>query len=126
MDPASGLPTAYVNSNSDGDDGAQLTDYDLIGSSLDSSGIFALHHAEYFNFLCIPPLSRTQDVGPSALLVAARYCKERRALLVVDPPSAWLTADDALRGLRHWNFYNENALDVFPADPRSRQAEGPV
>jgi uncharacterized protein len=114
LDPASGLPTAYVNSNSDGDDGAQLTDYDLIGSSLDYSGIFALHHADYFNFLCIPPLSRTQDVGPSALLVAARYCKERRALLVVDPPSAWLTADDALQGLRNWNFYNENALMYFP------------
>ncbi len=114
LDPASGFATAYVNSNSDGDDGAPLTDYDLIGSSLDTSGMFALHHAEYFNFLCIPPLSRDQDVGPSTLLVAARYCKERRALLVVDPPSAWHTADDALSGLRNWNFYNENALMYFP------------
>ncbi|HEY2145359.1 MAG TPA: hypothetical protein VGH12_04760 [Steroidobacteraceae bacterium] len=114
LDPASGLPTAYVNSNSDGDDGAPLTDYDLIGSSLNHRGLFALHHAEHFNFLCIPPLSRTQDVGPSTLLVAARYCKERRALLVVDPPSGWLTADDALQGLRNWNFHNENALMYFP------------
>ncbi|MDP9007973.1 MAG: hypothetical protein M3N91_04585 [Pseudomonadota bacterium] len=114
LDPASGLATAYVNSNSDGDDGAPLTDYDLIGSSLDHSGVFALDHAEYFNFLCIPPLTRDQDVGPSALLVAARYCKERRALLIVDPPSTWQTADDALTGLREWNFPNENALMYFP------------
>jgi Bacteriophage tail sheath protein len=114
LDPASGLATAYVNSNSDGDDGAPLTDYDLIGSSLDHTGIFALHHVEVFNFLCVPPLSRDQDVGPSALLVAARYCKERRALLIVDPPSAWETADDALVGLRDWNFFNENALMYFP------------
>jgi hypothetical protein len=114
LDPASGLATAYVNSNSDGDDGAPLTDYDLIGSSQDHTGIFALHDAEVFSFLCVPPLSRDQDVGPSALLVAARYCKERRALLIVDPPSAWETADDALIGLRDWNFFNENALMYFP------------
>jgi Bacteriophage tail sheath protein len=114
LDPASGHATAYVSSNSDGDDGAPLTDYDLIGSNLDHTGVFALHQAEYFNFLCIPPLSRDRDVGPSALLVAARYCKERRALLIVDPPSSWQTADDALYGLRDWNFSNENALMYFP------------
>ncbi len=96
------------------DDGAPLTDYDLIGSNTDHTGVFALHEADYFNFLCIPPLSRDQDVGPSALLVAARYCKERRALLIVDPPSGWQTADDALSGLRDWNFFNENALMYFP------------
>src|SRR6202050_5267030 len=114
VDPASGHATAYVSSNSDGDDGAPLTDYDLIGSNLDHTGVFALHQAEYFSFLCIPPLSRDQDVGPSALLVAARYCKERRAMLIVDPPSSWQTADDALAGLRGWNFSNENALMYFP------------
>jgi hypothetical protein len=114
LDPASGLATAYVNANSDGDDGAPLTDYDLIGSSLEHTGIFALHQAEFFNFLCIPPLSRDRDVGPSALLVAARYCKERRALLIVDPPSGWQTADDALSGLRDWAFPSENALMYFP------------
>ena len=114
LDPASGLATAYVNSNSDGDDGAPLTDYDLIGSSLEHTGVFALDQAEYFNFLCIPPLTRDQDVGPSALLVAARYCKQRRALLIVDPPSKWQTADDALAGLREWNFPDENALMYFP------------
>ena len=114
LDPASGLATAYVNSNSDGDDGAPLTDYDLIGSSLERTGLFALQQTDYFNFLCIPPLSRDRDVGPSALLVAARYCKERRALLIVDPPSSWQTADDALYGLRDWNFSNENALMYFP------------
>jgi hypothetical protein len=114
LDPASGLATAYVSSNPDGDDGAPLTDYDLIGSSLEHTGLFALHQTEYFNFLCIPPLSRDRDVGASVLLVAARYCKERRALLIVDPPSSWETADDALFGLRDWNFSNENALMYFP------------
>jgi uncharacterized protein len=114
LDAASGMATGYVNSNSDGDDGAPLSDYDLIGRASDRTGLHALSHADYFNFLCIPPLSREQDVGPSALLVAARYCKERRALLIVDPPSHWHTADDALQGMRNWNFSNENALMFFP------------
>jgi hypothetical protein len=114
LDAASGLASGYVNSNSDGDDGAPLTDYDLIGRPSDRTGLFALGDADYFNFLCLPPLAREQDVGPSALLVAARYCKERRALLIVDPPSSWHTADDALRGMRDWNFASENALMYFP------------
>jgi hypothetical protein len=114
LDPTSGLATGYVVSNADGDDGAPLTDYDLIGSQIDETGLFALESVEYFNLLCIPPLSREQDVGPTVLLVAARYCKGRRALFVVDPPSEWLTADDALRGLKRWDFAGENALMYFP------------
>ena len=114
VDAASGMATGYVNSNSDGDDGAPLTDYDLIGRESDRTGLFALDAADYFNFLCIPPLSRDQDVGPITLLVGARYCKQRRALLILDPPSHWHTADDALRGMRNWNLFNENALMYFP------------
>lgn len=114
LDPASGLATAYVNSNSDGDDGAPLTDYDLIGSALEQTGLFALSKAECFNFLCLPPLSRERDVGPGVLLVAARYCKERRALLIVDPPSQWQTVNDALAGMRGWNLASEDAVMYFP------------
>jgi uncharacterized protein len=114
MDRSSGLATGYVTSNSDGDDGAPLTDYDLIGSEVDRTGIFALEHVDYFNFLCTPPLSREQDVGPSLLLIGARYCKQRRALLIVDPPSAWHTAEDALQGMRGWSYASENSLMYFP------------
>ncbi|MBS0612463.1 MAG: hypothetical protein JSS24_04760 [Proteobacteria bacterium] len=114
LDATSGCAVGYVNSGSDGDDGAPLTDYDLIGSSARGTGLFALEQIEQFNFLCLPPLSREQDVGPSALLVAARYCKERRSLLVVDPPADWHNADDAIRGMRSWDIASENALMYFP------------
>jgi uncharacterized protein len=114
MDAASGMAAGYVNSNSDGDDGAPLTDYDVIGRESDRTGLFALDGADFFNFLCIPPLARDLDVGPMTLLVGARYCKERRALLILDPPSQWNTADDALRGMRSWNLFSENALMYFP------------
>jgi uncharacterized protein len=114
LDAAGEHAAAYVSSNSDGDDGAPLSDYDLIGSEIDRRGLFALGACDYFNLLCIPPLSRTEDIGPSTLLVAARYCKQRGALLIVDPPYAWHTADDALAALRNWEIATENALMYFP------------
>ncbi len=113
-DPMTGLPTGYVHANSDGDDGAPVSDYDLIGSAVERTGIFALGLADEFNFLCIPPLSRAQDVGPGTLLVAARFCRERRALLIVDPPESWATADDALASLRDWELASEDAVMFFP------------
>jgi len=114
VNPSSGVAHAYVQSNADGDDGAPLCDYDLIGSEVEGTGIFALSGVDYFNFLCIPPLSRGQDLGPGVLLVAERYCALRRALLIVDPPAHWHTADDALRGLKDWQLTSENALMYFP------------
>jgi uncharacterized protein len=113
LDPGGGA-AAYVCSNADGDDGAPLTDYDLIGSELERTGLFALSDCDYFNLLCIPPLTRTDDIGVATLLVAARYCKDRGALLIVDPPYEWHTADDALAGLRDWCLMTENALMYFP------------
>jgi phage tail sheath protein FI len=114
LDASSGLATGYVGSNADGDDGAPLTDYDLIGSEVDQTGLFALECVDYFNLLCIPPLSRDRDVGPAVLWVAARYCKARRALFVVDPPSDWHTAEDALKGMKGWELGSENAFMYFP------------
>jgi phage tail sheath protein FI len=114
LDPASGLAIRYVCSNADGDDGAPVTDYDLIGSASDKTGMFALDQGESFNLLCLPPLSRSQDVGLCTLLVAVRYCKARRALLIVDPPAGWHTAEEALSGMRQWEFACEDAVMYFP------------
>jgi phage tail sheath protein FI len=105
---------AYANSSADGDDGGPLTDYDIIGSAAEGKGLFALGAVETINFLCIPPLSREVDVGPSTLLVANRYCRERRALLVVDPPLAWDSPEVALAGAREWGFASDNAVMYFP------------
>jgi phage tail sheath protein FI len=109
-----GSPIGYALSNPDGDDGGPLTDYDIIGSAAAATGLFALSAAEGFNFLCIPPLARERDVGLSALLVAARYCRERHAMLIVDPPASWTTPRAALDGMRAWPFRSDNAVMYFP------------
>jgi hypothetical protein len=105
---------AYINSSPDGDDGGPLTDYDIIGSAAEGTGLFALGSVDTINFLCIPSLSRDADVGPSALLVANRYCRDRRALLLVDPPLAWDTPGAAIAGARDWGFASDNAVMYFP------------
>jgi uncharacterized protein len=105
---------AYVSANPDGDDGAPLSDYDVIGSAADATGLFALRAIGGFNFLCIPPLSREQDVGLSTLLVAARFCRESHAMLIVDPPSAWTSPQAALEALPAWPFRSDNAVMYFP------------
>lgn len=112
--PAGRGLAAYVNSNPDGDDGAPLTDYDIIGSAAAGTGLFALNTVETVNLVCIPPLAREVDVGPSTLLVANRYCRDRRVLLLVDPPLAWETPEAAIAGIRGWGFASDTAVMFFP------------
>jgi uncharacterized protein len=107
-------PIGYTYSNTDGDDGAPLTNYDIIGSALDNTGLFALKRVENFNFLCIPPLTREQDVGLSTWLIASKLCAEQHAMLMVDPPQSWGTGQSALAALSKWPLRSENAIMYFP------------
>ena len=111
---ATGAVIGYTPSNPDGDDGGPITDYDIIGSAQLGTGLFALQAAPDINLLCIPPLTRDHDVGLSTLLVAGRFCRERRAMLIVDPPSSWASSAAALDGMRHWPFRSEDAAMFFP------------
>jgi phage tail sheath protein FI len=107
-----GHTVGYAVSNPDGDDGGPITDYDVIGSAIERTGVFAL--IADFNFLCIPPLAREHDVGSSTLLVAAKFCRERLAMLIVDPPMSWVSPRTALEALRTWPFRSDNAVMYFP------------
>jgi len=111
---AGGVTVGYTACNPDGDDGGPLTDYDVIGSATAGTGLFALQAASEFNMLCIPPLTRERDVGLSTLLVAARFCRARHAMLIVDPPSSWTCAREALDYLHTWPFRSDSAVMYFP------------
>jgi len=109
-----GAAQGYVGANADGDDGGSLSDYDIIGSVARRTGIFALGPDTQFDLLYIPPLTRDQDLGMSTLLVAARFCRERRALQIVDPPQLWAQPHEALTGLAAWPFRSDNAAMFYP------------
>lgn len=104
----------YVECNNDGEDGAPLSDYDLIGSEARRSGVFALEGGPRFDFLYIPPPVRDRDPGMSVLVVGARFCRRHHALLLVDPPLAWNSTRRALDEVRDWPFHSADALMFFP------------
>ena len=109
-----GALVGYVDSNPDGDDGDELSDYDLIGSAEHRTGLFALEGAPHFDLLCLPPHGRERDVGLPALLVATRLCRSRQAMLIADPPVEWRDADSAIAGLRHWPLQSHDVCMYFP------------
>lgn len=112
--PGTNLPVGYISSNPDGHDGRPLTDYDVIGSVTRRSGLFALEGVDDLAFVYIPPLSRTQDIGAGALLVAGRFCRDQRAMLIVDPPSEWSGPAEVIAGLKALDFYSDTAVMFFP------------
>jgi phage tail-like protein len=74
--------------------GSTLTDADVSSPALEPQqrGLWLLEHAAHFNILCIPPLSRTTDVGRATWDAATAYAERRRAMVIIDPPAAWAAA----------------------------------
>lgn len=72
-----------------GNDGASLSDVDIIGSENKKTGIYSLLKTDIFNILCIPPDSMSGDTPQTVWEKAAEFCQKRRAFLIVDPPVAW-------------------------------------
>ncbi len=78
-----------------GNDGQALDAATIIGDVGSKSGLHALEKADFFNLLCIPPDRRAGDTPEAVWQAAARYCVERRAFLLVDPPSVVATGSGA-------------------------------
>ncbi|HEX6648320.1 MAG TPA: hypothetical protein VF075_02230, partial [Pyrinomonadaceae bacterium] len=70
-------------------DGADVGTAQFEGSPNLKTGIFALSKTDLFNLLCIPPPTRGGDTANSVYQKAMKYCEDRRAMLIVDPPAGW-------------------------------------
>lgn len=108
-----GHPIPYIGMTEAGTDGEDLTDYDIVGSNQEGTGLFALEHAGGFDLLCIPAPPGA-DVGTTAFLAAERFCEKQRAVLVCDPPWSWTSAHAALIGMRDTIRSSPNAVAYFP------------
>jgi len=106
-----------------GADSSDLTvKSDIIGDKDNKTGMFALEKADLFNLLCIPPDKRESDTLSDVYQDAMKYCVDRRALLIVDPPAAWganketaaAKARDGLSGLNLSGVEARNAALYFP------------
>lgn len=76
-------------------------------------GIYALDRADLFNLLVIPPYSPDADVAAGDLANALTYCRDRRAVLLVDPPGTTLSVADALTHANNVGRHT-NAAFFFP------------
>lgn len=118
--------SSYVEQTQEGADGHELSDYDLVGSLLHQEGLFALDKIDSFDVLYLPPPGKHRDLGPTSLLAADRYCRRRGAMLVVDPPARWQSADDAVAGVRELGLASPNMVSYFPRLRRRDDADAPL
>lgn len=104
----------YAEKVQAGVDGQELTDYDLVGSRRAGTGIFALEPLSRLDLLYLPPPGKNRDLGPASLLAAELFCRERGAMLIVDPRSDWVIPDEAIAGVRRLGLKSPNAMTYFP------------
>lgn len=79
-------------------DGQELTIGEFLPAQgeVNKQGLHALEQVDLFNLLCIPPYkSSSADVDVNLVSTAAAYCEKRRAMLIVDAPSAWIDKSKA-------------------------------
>ena len=116
-----GQPIPYISVKQAGSDGEELTDYDIIGSNAEGTGLFALDRCERVDLVCVPsPPGR--DLGSTSFVAATRYCERRRALLVWDPPWSWTSADSAVLCAARVRAGEPARADLFPARPAARRS----
>lgn len=104
----------YIDPVQPGTDGQPLSDYDLVGSSADGTGIFALNQVEHIDVLYLPPPGPGRVPGPAAVLAAELYARRRGALLILDPPIEWKSTYEAIKGMRDAGYANPDVLSYFP------------
>jgi hypothetical protein len=71
-----------------GGNGDPLTEAEYLGSESKKTGIYALADADLLNLLCIPPPTRDGETPTKVYQTAAKFCRDHRALLLIDAPRA--------------------------------------
>ena len=113
-----GASDRFTPFGTDGVDGGDIDDVEINGDQAKRTGVFALDGWEAeFSLMVVPPLTRTRDVSPETLGNVAKYCRDRRALLIVDPPIGWkdvANAEGQIEGVRGAIADKRNAAIFFP------------
>ncbi len=99
----------------DGNDGERFGAgaYTGLGMRDSARGIYALDGADLVNLIVLPPYSVGTGVPRRVLVDAIAYAIERRAMVILDPPFAWHTVDDAAAGVANYIESRDAAL-YFP------------
>ncbi len=117
--PAGGDPfdTATSTALAGGTDGSAVAAAQISAPGLRApkQGVFALERADLFNLLCMPPFAPATNIDKTTWDAAVAYAKERRAMVLVDPPIAWNEAADVTAtAITAVASRSENAALFFP------------
>jgi phage tail sheath protein FI len=100
-------------------DGTAITANELYSAAnmrANKQGLYQLEKADLFNLLVVPPFTSVNDLSKTDWDAVVSYAHDRRAMVLVDAPSAWAdaataTAPGAIVGVVS---RNENAAMFFP------------
>ena len=107
-------PIGYVHGRGNWRSAAPPSDYDLIGSADDATGIHALEQVANVDLVCLLSGAPKADVGPVGIFAAERYCARRNAILLLDPPAHWSRVEDVARSQRDSAIASPNVITYFP------------
>jgi Bacteriophage tail sheath protein len=74
-----------------------LKDFTPPNGDVDKLGLYLLERTDLFNLLCIPADKRDDSTDVTMYQAALAYCQKRRAMLIVDPPADWKSANDVAK-----------------------------
>jgi phage tail sheath protein FI len=103
-----------------GNDGGGLDMTDYTGNEDAKTGMYALLKTDLFNLLCVPPPTRDTDFADTDWDTFWGFCRDRRAVLIEDAPSAWSDTATAVTGIGTFNRHQNAAIffpRIFVADP---------
>jgi len=104
----------YIYADGIGGTPRSPSDYDLIGSISEGTGLYALEQLPRIDLLCIVPPEPGRSLGPVALFAAERYCRDRQALLLTEPPATWQLPGDVVSDQQRREFASPNVVTCFP------------
>ena len=115
-DPQSSFPV--TEDATDGNDGAAVDQDDYTTGTdfrTDKRGLYALEKADLVNLIVVPPYTDDGEIEDQVLTDTISYAEERRAVMIIDPPAAWTSLDNAVTGGSAASFTtSKNAAVYFP------------
>lgn len=102
-----------------------ISDFLPPGAADAKNGLYALDKADAFNLLCIAPHVLDGSIEPALIEAAITFCTSRGAMMIVDPPAEWRSANDAIAGIeRQVGPASANAALYFPRIVRPNPLRG--
>lgn len=116
LSPPASPPMSPLVLDTAGSDGSEIDMTQFSGGSLQTNkeGLYSLEKVDLFNLLCIPPYTFEDDLDSDLIDEAVKYCKDRRAMMLVDAPADWTSKASAITGVETLCTRSNYAAVFFP------------